>query len=215
MIERRLDRGPRRDRLGKGEMGAMRRHRPARRDGFAATAQDLIEPARQRLAETRDQRSAREAGEGADTAEAEFLEAGHDLRRETQSRDGQAGECGAFRLRHQDEFLGGARIEARQRPGGRRRARQRERGGETEAAHACQEIGEERRLAAEQMRRTRDVEPDAGGAVCDLRRSRPKACSVRTNRRDPRAGADRRPHLRAASASRARARAHRRAAGRD
>ena len=150
------------DRLGEGQLGAMRRRRRARRDRLVDQALRLIEPRGQRLAEARDQRPARQGIEALDPLQPQALQHLDGIGIQPQRGHGQRRQRHPGAARRHD--LRRIIAVAGERPGGPGRIGDRRGHGQTLAAQPGEQVRAQRRLAAEQMGAAGDVQPERAAA---------------------------------------------------
>ena len=154
------------DRLGKGELEAPGLDRPARRDRLLHAAERLVETAADETPEAARKGCLRQCIEGADAAQPEALELARRLGRQPQGGNGESRERLALGAGRDDEAIVGG--EAGDRPGGPRTRCDRRARGEAAALEPAHEVGQEGRLAAEEMGAAGDVEERAARPTSPL-----------------------------------------------
>ena len=132
-------------------------------DRLGSAAEDLIEAQEKARAEAAAQRGARLVEKIADALQAETAERKARRGIEPQRLDRQPFDGGPFPARR-DADVRGACV-TRERPAGAGRIGERKPRRQAEACKAATQIGDQRRLAAEEMAGARDVEEEPVGAV--------------------------------------------------
>ena len=174
--QRRLDVVARDDALHEAPLGDIGGRLEARRNGALGQSQHGVEAREHLRAETRGDGRARAMHDVADALEARLRQRARDVRLDAQRGDRQQRHGARQRLEialRQNAFAQGLGAIARQRPCGFRRVGKA--GAGAVAGEPVLDERGERRLAAEQMRRARDVEHEAVGRVAGRKRREPAA----------------------------------------